>query len=312
MNLDNRIKSIINKRTTLHLSNLRLESLKERLKQYYIDERRLKRALQKEYDDIVQMERKSIGGIFKKVLKSREEQFEIERQEYLQAVLNHKECLKEIKLLEFEKKILSEKIKKLPEVEREYDNLLKMRENQVLTTTGKHKAAIKQFDRQIDESIELKREIYEAKIVGAKIQVRLNKMIVELNKAAESGIWSIEAYRARGKNKAHVQNAQKLFYEIKSLLLSFKSELRDIYKNRKIRFTAGLKNFDDISKTYYSNLISDWVVQKTIHNALHNMQSLLDRLVRILQALELEEKKADQTIAYAKERKKALLLDGLK
>ena len=312
MNLEKKIKSIISKRTTLHLSQLRLDSLHKRLRKRYIDERRLKKILEKEYKDVVALERKSIGWIFKNVLGDKEQQMEIERQEYLQAVLNHKECLKEIKILEFEIDILTEKVNAMGDVEKEYAILLLTRERQILTGTGKHRAAIKQFDQQADDAFQLKREIFQAKIVGTKIKTRLEKMIIELGKAAELGIWNLKAYNDMKIKTGPVSNAQKLYYEIKPLLLDFKTELEDIYKHRKIKLTAGLENLDDLSNVYYGNLISDWVVQRTIRNALANMESLQDRIIRVLQSLEVEIQRADQTIAYSKERKKALILDGLK
>jgi len=73
MNIENQIKSIINKRTKLYLSKLHLERLHTQLKEVYKEKRRLERVLKKEYDDVVKLERLSVGRLFKKVLGDLEE-----------------------------------------------------------------------------------------------------------------------------------------------------------------------------------------------------------------------------------------------
>jgi len=214
--------------------------------------------------------------------------------------------------MQFEKNILSEKVKFLPKVEKEYEALLELRESTILNKTGKNKALIKNVNNQIDDNIHLKREIIEAKIVGAKIKVRIEKMITHLSAAAKRGDWNSSDYVYRGNTKAYVQKAQKLFYEIKPLLFDFITELEDIYKQRKIKLLDGINKMETISNTYYDSLISDWVVQKNIRNALSNMESLQDRVVRTMQSLEIEEKRANSSIEYLSSRKKALLLDSVK
>ena len=60
-----------------------------------------------EYQDIVDLEKSSLRALFSRVLKSREEQLEKERQEYLLATIEYDECQHLIESLEYELKILS-------------------------------------------------------------------------------------------------------------------------------------------------------------------------------------------------------------
>ncbi len=55
---------------------------------------RVDNKLEKEYKDIEKLENLSIKGLFYKILGSKEEQIERERQDYLQIVLKQKEILK--------------------------------------------------------------------------------------------------------------------------------------------------------------------------------------------------------------------------
>ena len=311
MQLDKKIKSIINKRTSLHLAKLHLVHLQKRLVEGYKEKQRLEKVLEKEYEDVLKLERLSIGQLFQRILGDKEEQMEIERQEYLQAVLVHKEWLKELKLMQYEKKLLTDQVKTLAAVEQEYSYLLELREQEIVTQSGKNKTLMRSYNKQIDGAIELKREIYEAKIVGVKIKKKLEKMVVLLENASDIDDWHSGIFIRKG-GKALVQKAQIVFFKLKPLLFDFRTELEDIYKHRKIRLHDGVDKMEEMANMYYDNLISDWIVHRHIQNALTNIKLLQDRLVRTMQSLQVEEKRANQSITYLNSRKKALILDEIK
>ena len=68
--------------------------------------------LNKEYEDIEALEKANVSRLFALVLKNQEEQMEIERQEYLHAAIKYREACKMLELLEFEQKVLEEKLLK--------------------------------------------------------------------------------------------------------------------------------------------------------------------------------------------------------
>ncbi len=311
MQLDKKIKSIIDKRTSLHLAKLHLVHLKERIVDGHKEKKRLEKILKKEYEDVLKLERLNIGKLFLHILGDKEEQLEIERQEYLQAVLVHKEWLKELKLMQYEKDLLEKQVKSLPAVEKEYTYLLELREQEVLHKVGRNKMQIRTINKQIDDTIELKREIHEAKIVGIKIKRKLEKMIGFLERASNLGDWEYGIYLQIREGQKMVQKAQTVFYKLKPLLFDFKTELEDIYKHRNIRLHDGVDIMEEMANMYYDNLISDWIIHRGIKNALTNIKLLQDRLLRTMQSLQQEEKRANKNMIYLSSRKKALILDGI-
>ena len=197
----------------------------------------------------------------------RKQQIEIERQEYLEAILNHKDHLKGIELMEFERQVLKEKLRETSVVEKKIERLIKLRESQILSLGGKDQTLLRNMNDQIDDTLRLKREIYEAKIVGTKIKVKLQQMIQNLSVAGEREDWNSE-HHMRGGGRNYVNQAQEIFYKVKQLILQFEDELQDIYTLRDIKILQGIDNIDRVMKIYYDNLISDWVVKNRIYNCL--------------------------------------------
>ncbi len=306
-NIEQELKDTINAQKSLVLSESHLNRLEGRLLKSQVHLKTLEKILDKEYQDIVDLEKLSIKKIFSSILGDTEEQLEIERQEYLEAILNHKDHLKGIELMEFERDILKEKLKEMPVVERKLERLIKLRESQILQLGGTNHTLLRNMNGQIDDTLRLKREIYEAKIVGTKVKVNLQQMILDLAIAGEREDWNSEHFD-KGNGRGHVNRAQEIFYKVKQLISQFEDELMDIYSHRDIKILRGIDNIDRVMKIYYDNLISDWVVKKRIYNSLHTIESLNDRVLRTLASLEQEERQANQKITYLEKRKKEMLI----
>lgn len=307
MTIDQKIKKAIEKRKGILLSQSHLYKVKIRLDRAKREVLMMDKVLKKEYEDIEKLEKMNINRLFKTVLGGKEQQLEIKRQEYLQAILNHKNLVKSLELMQFEIKILEEKISKLPELEKEIEILINQREQHIISNHGPNRLILIQYSQQIDEAISMKREIYEAKIIGTKVKRLLSKMIELLEEAVKKEDWN-----AFGKRGGIVEKVQKKFPLLKEKLFEFEDELLDVYKKREIHLKDDLVNIDKIVDIFYSNLISDWIIRQKVHNSLYNLDSLLDKIIRTLNSLDLEERKVANTIKYVTSRKKALLRDDLK
>ena len=209
--------------------------------------------------------------------------------------------------MEFERQVLKEKLRKISVVEKKIERLIKLRESQILSLGGKDQTLLRNMNDQIDDTLRLKREIYEAKIVGTKIKVKLQQMIQNLSVAGEREDWNSE-HHMRGGGRNYVNQAQEIFYKVKQLILQFEDELQDIYTLRDIKILQGIDNIDRVMKIYYDNLISDWVVKKRIYNSLHTIESLNDRVIRTLGSLDQEENQAIKKIVYLEDRKKEVIM----
>lgn len=67
---------------------------------------RLEEQLDKEYLDYIRLKNFSIRGLFLKLLVNKDQQLDIEYQEYLHATLQYNECVKSLEILGFEENIL--------------------------------------------------------------------------------------------------------------------------------------------------------------------------------------------------------------
>ena len=307
---EQKIKTTLKEITHLQLTKNHLQKLDTRILEAYQEFAHLENVMEKELNDVEKLQNLTIHQLFSKILGGKEQRLEIERQEYLEAVLNFKDAKKSIELMKFEKEILQEKVLQLPILKKELDALLEKRESEILNFGGLVKNQLKVLNSQLDDNFQLKREIYEAKIVGTKVRVLLESIINNLQEAHDKERFVDEhgnVFRSRTAGKSNVQQAQETFYQLKNESLKFEDELEDIYSHREIKFRDSLQGFHQISKIYYGNLINDWVVSQRIMDALSFVKTFHNRVKRTLLSLDQEEKLANEKTIYLQERKKEII-----
>lgn len=316
MSDDQLLKKAIEAYHALELASQHLDKLTIRLTEAYRELNRLEQFLNKQYKDIRKIEKLGVRKLFFKILGSQEEQIEIEKQEYLQIALNFNELTKSIELMEFEKGVLQEKLKTKNAIELELKNQIEIREHQLLNYPNSLQAILKSINRDIDAKIGLKREIYEAKIVGTKLNRVLEKMIANLEDTQGWGEWDqwadpdkVEHHGHMQMKKESIDKAQNLSYHAKQLLQEFEDELKDIYADRRIAISYLLKDFSHFNNQYANDLLSDWVIHQKVNNVLSNVKSVRDQVRRLIASIDHEMKQADQSILYLETRKKELILE---
>ena len=156
----------------------------------------------KEYQDIVDLEKSSLRVLFSRVLKSREEQLEKERQEYLLATIEYDECQHLIESLEYELKILSDKTDSKGLVIGELDRTV----NDLLEQSPDATSALQEEFAQINKDIKnlqyLIIESEEAKTVARDLREHFLNMVTHMNEASTSDNW--------GQFYHEIQKAKKL------------------------------------------------------------------------------------------------------
>lgn len=287
-----------------------LERLTARLAEEYRRLERMNRLLDRKYADIRSLEHLSVRSLFRKVLGDQEEQLEMERQEYLQAVLQYKDLKKSIALLEFEQKILEEKAARLDKVRKEFAYLFQLREKEVVLKDEDRKNRIIRCNARMDQLFQRNREIYEAQAIGREAIEIARRIIYCLEDAAELRHWSSarQSYDY-DTEKDLIDEAVDQHYELKFKLQELEDNLRDVYKKQNLQLMLTLDRFQHFSQVYYNNLINDWIVQNRIHNTLSMMDSLLDDLARITYALEKEEVKIDKELKAIRKEKREIVLE---
>jgi len=311
---EDHIKKILEKITHLKLAKSHLQKLDSRLVEAYQEMADLEAVMDKEMHDVEKLQDLTVHQLFSKILGGQEERLELERQEYLEAVLNYKDAKKSVELMKFEKGVLEEKIIQLPQLEKELKAFLEKRENEILNHGGEIKNQLKILNGQIDDVFQLKREIYEAKIIGTKVRIMLEKIIQHLQTAHDKEKF-VDLYgnstSGSSNRKSNVQQAQDIFYRLQNEIRKFDDELEDIYSHQNIRFSRGIYELNQISKIYYGSLITDWVISKRINDSLAFVKTYFNKVQRTLLSLDREEKLTAEKTNYLQERKKEIIKESL-
>ncbi|NND34827.1 MAG: hypothetical protein HKN76_19735 [Saprospiraceae bacterium] len=270
----------------------------------------LEKKLRKEFQDIEKLEKLSIKGLFHQVLGSKEEQIEKERQEYLQASLKYDEAKKSLELLEFERDLLEGKIHALPELQIKLDRLLKLREKSLIESESEAGKKILDLLLIIDTNREFIGNVLQVQTTGKEITSILDQMSSHLSTAKNWGQWDM-AGRQRGASfmkHSAIDKARDLAYHAKHLLSRFEGDLKHIYGRQQFNLRIEFDAYSRFTDIFFDNLISDWIVQQKIQNALSSVHAVRDKIIRIMQSLDGEIKKAQDKISSLEEQRKTLII----
>ncbi len=314
MNQDSKLEDLVAEYRSIQLAKSHLAKLQVRLKEDQEMLYSLGIVLEKEYQDVLRMKKFKVKDLFIRVLDSNEEQYEIEKQEYLFAALQYNECKKSVELLEFEEKIILEKVAKESVVKAELATLITDRAANISLKYPHIKQQLLNISAQMDESIGYKRELHEAIIVGLKAQKVLEQMISYLytgGKDAEDWGYYASNYATIQQEKEHLNKAHELSHVAKQLLSELDDEMADIYAIKSTVKTHRFEEFRNFTNIYHDNLISDWILQKRIHATLNTVNSTADNVKRLVLTLKSQLKKTEISIDYLKKRKDEVIIEGL-
>lgn len=308
--LQRKIKKTIGEVNQVEKIKKHLADLDKRLAVAYKEQDKLAKVLEEEYENLDDLEKLSLKSLFYKVLGSKEEQMEKARQEYLQASLKFDEYKKSIELLEYEKKVLTEKLVKKKDLSGELEKLMKRREREIIRGNKKEGKTLLHIQQQIDHHQVMIREVREALQVGQEAYNVLEQVVGFLRTARNWGRWDMGQ---RGRGTAHMKHsnidrARERAYLAQQLLHRFERELRDIYNNvEQLNLNIELDSFSRFMDVFFDNLISDWVIQQKIQNALSNVSAVKDRVLRMLEGLRTEEVASTKAIKKLRQQRRNIL-----
>jgi hypothetical protein len=306
------LRQTYEKHQHLLLVDRHLKQLNEQLTTAYRDLEKLEKKLREEFKDLEDLEKLSVRGLFYQVLGSKEEQIDKERQEYLQASLKYDEAKKSIALLEYEQKLLEGKTRDIPNIEKQLNLLIKLREKSMIESGSPAGKQIMDLLLVMDTTRDFVITIDQIKKGGREIMLLLDKMIGHLQQARNWGQWQ---QTGRSRNRSYfkhneIDKARDLAYHAKHLLVRFENDLRHIYGNQQFRLHLDVNSFSRFTDIFFDNLISDWIVQQKIQNALANVISVRDKVVRFLQSLDAEISRANDKLSQLEEQRKQLIIQS--
>ena len=194
-----------------------LGNLNKRIQEESEELDRLHDILQKEYKDVLRMEQQSLQGLFKRMLGSFEEQYELEKQEYLHAALRYNECKKTLELLEFERDVLLEKVAKEPKALEKLSSMVSQRKTYFAEKYPDLKARLNSLSEQTDTQIALKSKLHATIIIALNAKKVLNRMYDLLGYInGGSDVWGFyPSYQEIQEEKKRINEAHDLSYKVK-------------------------------------------------------------------------------------------------
>ncbi len=250
-------------------------------------------------------------ALFSKVLGNKTERIERERQEYLEAVLALKQSHKSLELLQFDEKILTDKVRSLSQQQQFIQDLILERENSLEEHQRKPEwlALFKAFD----DAQKLGIEIREAKAVGKKCQALTQYIIELLQYAAELREWGIKSsVPDYYEEKTTVDQAMDQFYMLYLELQKCEDEVQDIDLDTKISVVAAASKFEQSVEVYHNHLINDWIVRSRMSSVITMMKSLLKEVMDLCKAVDQKEQSTKDLLLALENQQRLLILQELR
>ena len=287
----------------------RLDIVKKELRSQIRRRTVLRDQVAKEYQDIVDLEKSSLRLLFSRVLKNREEQLEKERQEYLHAVIEYDECQHLIESLEYELKVLKNKIDAKGLVIGELDHKL----NELLEQSPESTSALQESFTQINKDIKnLQRliiEAEEARTVAYDLRNHILDMIKYLNEARQHHNWGEfyhEIQEGKRIKKENIDKAHAEFYSIKKLLIFLADELVDVEEVHAEfkRSEVIIRNFNI---KYYRHLITDWLESTDLKNSFTSTMTVSKSIYKLIDSIEALQKSTKAELTYTIDKREKIL-----
>lgn len=309
--LQEEIKKLLEEHQAVKKSESRLGELAAEITQSKQDLVRLERLIEKEYQDMEKLEKIGMKALFYKVLGNQEEQVEKERQEYLQVSLKYDQVRKNLELLEFENNILQKKISAGPDIEKRLNELSLLQEKELMTMEGTGSSEIRKLNGQIETLQRLRIDVAEAAKVGEKALECIDGVVAGLQQAHNWGQWDMSGRNPMSNHLKYtaIDKAKDWAYEANRQLKLFEKELIDVYRSIPQDFQLQLDNFNRFIDVFFDNLITDWIIQQKIYNALNNTLATRDKVVRMLKTLDTETPRINRNIEELEVTKKQFVLN---
>lgn len=309
------LEKIVGEYKSLQLSKKHLKTLEVNIDRELDRLEELKIILDKEHQDVLDLEPKTIRGLFQNILGRNEEQYEIEKQEYLMAALQFNEVKKVIDLLNFEKDILIGKLDKEEEVKSNFRKLIFKRNTLIAKEYPYLAQQLQSINEQLDSGFSFLRELTEAFIIAREIEKVVTEMVKYLEEARSLDNWGNDWIIINQVNYTRnliIDKAVDLSCKAKKLLQELEEQLEDIYKYRSIKRISKFEEFQHFNDIYYDRLISDWIVKKKISSSINFLVGTNDSVERVISTLKNQINLTDRNLKYLKSRQKEVILESIK
>ncbi len=237
----------------------------------------------KEYLDVQKLEKTTTSYLYKKFLGDIDQKLAKEREEYLMAILKYDDLANKIKLLEFEKEILENKIKLKEQVYTEIQTLIIATKS----TNEKHHLSdtLIQFENKITQKIKDLTEIKEATEAASELKIHLKGLLKNLASFEDINNNQLKVFYYD--QIQQLKNFRQTISLVDQLEQNLNKELKDI-------------NHDSKNKNLYTPYISFF---ENMHSEMMFGWISNTHLTRAKICIKDNIKNTDQTLAFLKAEK---------
>lgn len=242
---------------------------------------RLEVQLESEQEDVDKLTRMSLANLFHTILRSKEEQLDLERQQALAAALKLHEAKQALANIEAEIIRIGDDLTNLRDAERDYDRLMAEKEY-ALRSLPSSSTELVEMDAQIADQIILVKEIHEAWTAGRRVLASLEDASSCLEKAENWGKWDLwggGGVISTHLKHSHVDDAKQSIHNANHIMFNFRDELADL--KRSVEIEIDISGMLKMADYWFDGLISDWVVQGRIKTTQdHTLEAI--RQIRVV------------------------------
>lgn len=288
----------------------RIEKLLQRTQNELTQEQdklvRLKKELQKEFEDVKRLEEGGLTNLFYELLGTKEKKLDKERQEFLAAKLKFENCQKQIDNLKQELDSLTRELQQCGNPEKDYKALLSEKEQHLKAAND---GTLQKYEEQLGHYYSQKKEVKEAIEAGKMATKGLQLALGSLRKAQNWGTFDMVGggLLATAVKHSKMDEAKSLIHDVQYWLGKFNRELNDVQVSQVSSMDLQLDGLTTFADYFFDNLIMDWVVQSKINRSYDGCVDVLNQVSQVVDQLE----SADSTLTTKYKTTKKELTDYL-
>jgi outer membrane lipoprotein-sorting protein len=307
--IDKQIETIKEKLALKRIIEERIEKIELDIRMLSQKYNRQLAIVYKEYEDIENLEEKSTSFLFNRFLNDKQQQLEKERQEYLMAVLLLQNIKDEEKIIQYEKDLLLKKLEIITETEEDLCDLLELKETKLHLKSGAMSETLNRFNRSIDIQKAHQLKITQSKELCETIKVEMKSIFSNLKKVAHWGYFAAGGAGSESsyQKRKYIDNNRQIIAKVNTLLTRLTQDLDSIYSRHTIN--VHIQDYENFVSIFYDHLITDWILQRKMVNAIQNISQNIDKLQTTTLMLEAEFEKCETIILKIKEEKRLYLLN---
>lgn len=256
----------------------------------------LKSVMEKEQSDVDRLEGRGLTALFYGIVGKKEERLDEQRREAITARAKYDVTMQEMDLVQRRISRYEDELSTLKDVEMKYAYALKQKVQLLKATATPVSEKILQYEEQIYNLENQKKEIREAISAGTKAKNIAEQVLSELDDAEGWGTWDLLGGGLLSDLAKHssLDDAQEEIEHLQVQLRRFKTELADVTIRAEMQ--VNIDGFLRFADYFFDGLFADWAVldkieesQSEVKSVIKQIQAVLDKLTTMLTNAEKEQ-----------------------